>query len=203
MRGTADTSQEAGKPGSGCLTHRCGLCPALPSSPLHPIGAFPASGLGWSLDCQEQGLHRMCPCPSPCDSCDESRSKGPMSCRRVSGEAGITVAMMTRDSRQGSAFVTQDRGEGQSGVQPCSLAPCGSTGPGSSPHSLIILDPSLVRRLVISVTQLITNHSHRESRVMGMCEESLPCTPASTHHCPDPACDLTSAGSGLCSHLCY
>ena len=29
--------------------------------------------------------------------------------------------------------------------------------------SWITLDPSLVRRLVISVTQLITNHSHRES----------------------------------------
>ena len=32
------------------------------------------------------------------------------------------------------------------------------------PHpSWITLDPSLMRRLDISVTELITNHSHRES----------------------------------------
>ena len=162
MRGTGGTSQEAGKPGRGSPDPqvRAVSCHPLLSSPPHWSISY---WLRWSLECQELGLPRMCPCPSACDSCDESRSKGSMSCRRVSREAEITVAMMTRDSRQGSAFVTQDRGEGQSGVQSCSLAPGGSTSPGSSPHSLIILDPSLVRRLVISVTQLITNHSHRES----------------------------------------
>ena len=38
--------------------------------------------------------------------------------------------------------------------------PCPLVGPHPS---WITLDPSLVRRLVITVTQLITNHSHRES----------------------------------------
>ena len=40
-------------------------------------------------------------------------------------------------------------------------------------------------------------------RVMGMSDESLPSAPVSTHHCPDPDCDVPSAGSGLCCHLCY
>ena len=40
-------------------------------------------------------------------------------------------------------------------------------------------------------------------RVMGMSDESLSSTPVSIHHGPDPACDVTSAGSGLCCRLCY
>ena len=92
MRGTADTSQEAGKPGSGSPDPQVLALPALPSSRLHPIGVFPTSGLGWSVDCQEQGLPRMCLCTSACDAPDEPRAKGPMACRRNSGEAGIKLA---------------------------------------------------------------------------------------------------------------
>ena len=45
-------------------------------------------------------------------------------------------------------------------TQGFSPVPCPLVGPHPS---WITLDPSLVRRLVITVTQLITNHSLRES----------------------------------------
>ena len=93
---------------------------ALPSSPLHPIGALPISGLGWCMDCQEQGLPKMCVCPSACDATDEPRSESTISCSGSSGAMGVPMAMMTGIPGKVPAFVTQDRGEGHSGVWPCS-----------------------------------------------------------------------------------
>ena len=101
-----------------------------------PIGAFLISELGWSLDCQEQGLPRMCACPSACDAADEQRSEGTISCRGSSRDTGITMAMMTRDSRQSPAFVTRTEVSNTERFGPALWLPLG-------PHGLLItLDPS-------------------------------------------------------------
>ena len=112
---------------------------ALSSPPLLlslPIGAFLTSELGWSLDCQEQGLPRMCACPSACDAPDEQRSEGSISCRGSSRDTGITMAMMTRDSRKSPAFVTRTKVSNTERLGPALWILLG-------PHGLLItLDPS-------------------------------------------------------------
>ena len=198
VRGTADTSQEAGKPGSGSPDPQVLAlsCPPLLSSPPHwNISYFRVGmvcGLSGARAPQDVPVSLCLWCP------DEPRSKSPTACRRISGEGGSPWQWWQGIPGKVPAFVTDDRREGHWGVRPWSL-PSG----WSTPRPWSLWTPAWWGGWSsVSHSSSLTTATGNP-RVMGMSDESLSSTPVSTHHCPDPACDLTSPGSGLCSHLCY